>query len=172
MFTIRVIYLGSVKANINYLDYAGEKGGKDYLRPWNLSHSKVGKNDFRNSKGANRYLINPDIIPDISLTNLQFRESDRITTMEIWSEYHFGIRDKSYDFGSNRFRKSGKCCPLWTTSPRIGNGCDIATQRLLPVWNLGGWYYATYRSPVRRWFPVGNWCVVMGTELWVQSYQI
>lgn len=31
--------------------------------------------------------------------------------------------------------------------------------------HLGGWYYAVYRSLVRRWFPVGNWCVLVGTEV-------
>ena len=29
--------------------------------------------------------------------------------------------------------------------------------------NLGVRYFAVYRSPVRRWFPVGNWYVLMGT---------
>lgn len=28
---------------------------------------------------------------------------------------------------------------------------------------LGGWYYAVYRSPVRRWFLAGEWCVLVGT---------
>ena len=31
--------------------------------------------------------------------------------------------------------------------------------------HLGGWHYAVYRSPVRRWFPMGNWCVLIGTEV-------
>lgn len=30
---------------------------------------------------------------------------------------------------------------------------------------LGGWYFTVYRSSVRRWYPVGNWCVLIGTEV-------
>lgn len=37
-----------------------------------------------------------------------------------------------HEDGSIRFCKSGKCCLLRTTNPKIGNGCDTLTQRLLP----------------------------------------
>lgn len=30
---------------------------------------------------------------------------------------------------------------------------------------LGGWYYAVYSSPMRRWFPARNWCVLKGSEV-------
>ncbi len=37
------------------------------------------------------------------------------------------------DFGSNRFRKCGKCCPMWTTKYKIGNGCVTVSQSLLLI---------------------------------------
>lgn len=66
---------------------------------------KVGKNDFRNSKDQNGLLNN------ISFQVLvePYSHYGRV------AEYHFGNRDKDYDFSSNRIRKYGKCCPLWTT---------------------------------------------------------
>lgn len=38
-----------------------------------------------------------------------------------------------YDFVSNRIRKCGKCCPLWTMDFKNGNGCDTMTQLLLSL---------------------------------------
>ena len=73
----------------------------------------VNKYDFRNSKGTNRLLG---------------KSSDRIcrlnqeSIMGFWLCFHYinltvqtWIVNIICDFGSNRFRKYGKCCPPWTT---------------------------------------------------------
>lgn len=73
------------------------------------------------------------------------------------------------DFGSNRFRKSGKCCPPWTMNHKIGDSSNIATRytSAADIKNLGVRYYATYCSPVGRWFSARNWCVLMGMVMQV-----
>lgn len=94
-----------------------------------VTNSKVAICNLRKSN-PNNYGLNQSIISDVGLTNLLFWKSERLLIMGIWSEYHFGIWDKSYNFGSNRFRKCGKCCSLWTTLPLLAkvvtpwhNGC-------------------------------------------------
>ena len=79
---------------------------------------------------------------------------NRLLIMGIWSEYHFGIWDKSCDFGLNRFRKSGKCCPLWTTLQLFAmvvtpwhNGYCISDNK----------YITFHHRPVGWWFSAGNW---------------
>lgn len=65
--------------------------------------------------------INLTIQAEVTVSYLQYK-SGKLKT------YSFGIVNIISDFGSNRFRKYGKCCPLWTTNPQIGNGCDAVTH--------------------------------------------
>ena len=161
---------------------------------------KVAKCSLRKSN-PNNYGLNQGIISDVGF--------NQPNIMGEWSYSHNGYSViLSHDFGSNLFRKYGKCCPLWTTNQKIGNSCNAVTHTLLlilayvisfnymwsgltpyksrilsifyhkngPVWlnlfaihtynyysthlllvsNLGGWYFAIYRSPVGQWFSVEN----------------
>lgn len=77
---------------------------------------------------------------------------------KLWSEYNLTISVQT---------ESVKVESVVLRGQRSQNriGCDVMTQ-LLHIWIIiGGWYFTIYRNLVGRWFPVGNWCVVMGMEL-------
>lgn len=110
----------------------------------------VNKYDFRNSKGTNRLL---------------WKSSDRIchlnqkVIMASWFYFHYRnltvqtwIVNIIYDFGSNRFRRYGKCCPLWTT---LQHPAMVVTP-----WHNDCCLYYKYtvfrHSHVEQWFPVGS----------------
>jgi len=76
--------------------------------------------------------------------------------VQIWTVNAF------YNFGSNRFRKYGKCCPWWTTLNILQWLCHGVTTAASMKY-IGGWYFTIYRSFVGRWFPASNWCVLIGT---------
>lgn len=59
-----------------------------------------------------------------------------LVVVKIASDNHLVVSEIINDFGLNRFRKYGRCCPMWTTNHKIGNGCDTMTQRLPPVLNI------------------------------------
>lgn len=81
------------------------KGSKEYLHPGKQVNPKVGKNDFRNSEGAMHHLRNSNIILDVGLTSSNY---GNLTPQKC------GV-NMLHDFGSNRIRIYGKCCPPWTT---------------------------------------------------------
>ena len=58
-------------------------GSKEYLHPWKQVNPKVGKNDFRNSKGANRHLRKS------SDKICRLNQKVKITS---WTIYHFRCR--------------------------------------------------------------------------------
>ena len=104
-----------------------------------MANLKVSKYDFRKQKakhltiaepkGTNCLFRNSNIIPDVGLTNFPLWESIVFLSTNLvfeimgiwlpkfveWPDCHFGNVLVSCDFGSNRFRKSRKCCPMWTT---------------------------------------------------------
>ena len=88
----------------------------------------------KNGKWTRRpkWPLEQNIIPDVS--------SSQPTVLGGWLSSHFGNLTPQIwgvnifnGFGSDRFRKSGKCCPLWTTNPKIWNGCDAVTHTLLLI---------------------------------------
>ena len=68
----------------------------------------VNKYDLEIQKGANRLFRKSNIISDVGF--------NQPNILGEWSYSHNGYSViLSHDFRSNRFRKSEKCCPLWTT---------------------------------------------------------
>lgn len=68
------------------------------------------------------YIDGFDIIDEPKLSGGKFKVS-------IWHLDRMPINA----FGSNKFRKYGKCCLTWTMNHKIGKRCDAMTHSLLLI---------------------------------------
>lgn len=121
-------------------------GSKEYLHPWKQVNPKVGKIDFRNSKGANRHLRKSN--DKICCLNQKVK-------MTSWTIYHFRCRFSrvpilakclchtiSVQTDSVNMEcvvRCGQRNHFWQwlyvlcNTFQIGNGCDTVTQLLLLI---------------------------------------
>ena len=85
---------------------------------------------------------------------LQMGECPEVPIWHVW---------KVYEFGSNRIRKYGKCVQYGQWIPKM--------EMVVTLWHncchhILLWYTVFHCSPVRR-FPAGDWCVLIGTVVFV-----
>lgn len=119
-----------------------------------------------------KWPLEQNIITDVRLTNLPLWESGRIPILGIWrhksGEWIYSTTSVQTDsVNIESVVRCGQRCTPCTMNSKIGNSCDTMTQLCCTYEFIRNTVF--HRIPVRRWFPTGNWCVLVGTEV-IQMY--